>query len=225
MKTYWVLIPPWVMADEELSESQKILCGVVNGLTRERGYCFASNEYLGNYLGKSERTISRALKELQRAGYITIDNPGNRNRRIAVTLPNATDNLDKNGGVTSPKTSTYSKSDELRDNSIVEVFHFWVDQRRKALKARGPNPKLSKKRKGKVSARLDDGYSVKDLKEAILGMLSNDFNIQGGFTDIELACRSAQKVDQYMAWHRHGRPKETRRERWDDVPPEPKEWE
>jgi hypothetical protein len=226
MKVYWVLIPPWVMADHDLSDGDKILCGVINGLIRERGYCYASNEYLAKYSGKADRTISRTLAILEERGHIAITKKHSKYRQISIApQPDLALYIAKNGEVTSPKVAGYSKRDEKRDKDIQEIFDFWITERKERLRLRGPTPKLSDSRRSKINARLDDGYSVADIKEAILGMLSNDFNVRGGFTDIELACRNAQKIDQYRMWHKEGHPQTNERKpRWDDEPPAPEEW-
>ena len=55
------------------------------------------------------------------------------------------------------------------------------------------------KRVSKIRARLGEGYSPDQLKDAVLGCLSNPFNVERGYTDIELICRSQAKVEQYRA--------------------------
>jgi len=46
---------------------------IISSLCAEKGYCFASNSYLGNLFNVDESTISRKLKNLESAGYITIE--------------------------------------------------------------------------------------------------------------------------------------------------------
>ena len=111
MKTYWVLIPPIVAADHNLGDGEKVLCGIINGLTRERGYCYASNEYLAKYMGKSERSISRLLAMLEAKGYVTVRDKRSRFRKMVVTTTDVTGDIDKSGDVTTPKVATDSKRD------------------------------------------------------------------------------------------------------------------
>jgi hypothetical protein len=59
-------------------------------------------------------------------------------------------------------------------------------------------------RMGKIRARLGEGYTLEQLRAAIDGCLSNPRNIEGGYTDIELICRSQAKVEQYRAWAAKG---------------------
>jgi len=91
---------------------------------------------------------------------------------------------------------------------VMAVYEHWVAARARAVNrnGRGPTPKPTPGRLGKVRARLGDGYSVEDLKTAVDGCLGNPFNIEGGFTDLELICRSDAKVEQYLAWAKKHRP-------------------
>lgn len=64
----WILIPPQVMADKKLTQSAKVLYGKINGLTSVKGYCWASNDTLAEYLGMKD--IRNPLEKLIKFGYI-----------------------------------------------------------------------------------------------------------------------------------------------------------
>ena len=91
------------------------------------------------------------------------------------------------------KTSGYS-------DEVIEVFDYWQERRSQLPHTRPAQPTC--KRLSKVQARLKDEYSVADLKQAVDGCLSNPFNVEGGFYDLELICRDDQHVTQYMHWAR-----------------------
>ena len=57
--------------------------------------------------------------------------------------------------------------------------------------------KLTKERRGKIQARLAEGATVEELKQAVDGCFATPWNVEGRFTDIELICRNAGKVDRY----------------------------
>ena len=59
-----------VLIDENLTDFEKILYSLINGLSKGSGGCFASDEYFAKILGKSEPTINRALRNLEKFGYI-----------------------------------------------------------------------------------------------------------------------------------------------------------
>ena len=64
-----VWIPAQVFQTEELSNTAKLLYGVVAGLDGEDG-CYATNAYLQASLRQGERAIQVVLKQLEDAGLI-----------------------------------------------------------------------------------------------------------------------------------------------------------
>lgn len=80
---------------------------------------------------------------------------------------------------------------------IVEVFEFW-----KGLLSNARS-RLDQERRKKIAERLKDGYSIEDLKLAIIGCSfspyhqgMNDNHIR--YQDIELICRHARHVDKFI---------------------------
>jgi hypothetical protein len=95
-----------------------------------------------------------------------------------------------------------SRQNDGRQNDAANVFAFWVEHlgKRSDVKFRGT------KRERNVKARLADGYSVDQLCDAIRGcklsphhMGKNDTGTV--YDDLELICRDAMKVDQFLAIH------------------------
>ncbi len=89
----WVLIPPTVMADSELNNSQKMLMGRIMGLVKKKGYCYASNGWLGNQLDLSPKTVSNYIEKLREEGFvkreiIKNDNDQVKERRIYPQISN-----------------------------------------------------------------------------------------------------------------------------------------
>jgi len=79
-----------------------------------------------------------------------------------------------------------------------EVFTYWREQRVTVIGLNGgPQMKPTAKRQGKIRARLAEGYTVPQLKEAVDGLLISEYNVSRGHTDIELICRDQQHVEQY----------------------------
>jgi DNA-binding MarR family transcriptional regulator len=68
--SYYVTIPMILVKDKNISPNSKILFGIVANLSNERGYCWASNKYIGEILDIHEISVSRMLKELIDCGYI-----------------------------------------------------------------------------------------------------------------------------------------------------------
>jgi hypothetical protein len=94
-------------------------------------------------------------------------------------------------------------SDESGSSSSVapavrEVFAYWAARQAQLTGSPPGRIKLTRERRGHIQARLREKYTVGDLKRAVDGVFATDFNVRGGFTDIELICRTASHVDRYM---------------------------
>jgi len=89
------------------------------------------------------------------------------------------------------KTSTIKKDAE-------DIFLFWVRVMGKAGRI-----VLSKKREGKIKARLSEGYTKKDIKTAIMGCRKSPFHRGENdrktvYDDIELICRDPEHVEKFI---------------------------
>lgn len=87
---------------------------------------------------------------------------------------------------------------ETNKENIYVVFEFW--------KATFNSPKtvLTEKRKKKIEARLEQGYSVDDIKKAILNCSKSDYHMGKNergtvYNDIELICREPEKLDRFIS--------------------------
>jgi len=67
-----IKLPLTAVKDRRLSHAGVLLYGVICGLSKD-GYCFASNAYLQNVRGLSERQIRNLLRELVRYKYIKVE--------------------------------------------------------------------------------------------------------------------------------------------------------
>lgn len=63
-KGFFVHIPEWVLT-KDITSTEKMVFGLVVGLSNEKGYCFASNEKFSDILNISEMTVKRSLKKLE----------------------------------------------------------------------------------------------------------------------------------------------------------------
>jgi hypothetical protein len=66
----FVVIPARILQDQRLTGSEKILLAMISSLAESGGFCFASNEYLAEHSGSSERTIQRQIRNLEKNGYV-----------------------------------------------------------------------------------------------------------------------------------------------------------
>lgn len=70
------MTPRILFNDRNLSKTDCSVLGLIISLTLKNGYCYASNEYLADYVKVSKRTISDSLSKIKRLKY------ENNNRRI-----------------------------------------------------------------------------------------------------------------------------------------------
>ena len=70
MHNQYSIIPASVLLSKELSSTEKLLIGVVSNLSNIKGYCFASNHYLGECLGLSKHTVRRVIADLEQKGIL-----------------------------------------------------------------------------------------------------------------------------------------------------------
>lgn len=91
-----------------------------------------------------------------------------------------------------------------KEKEIREVFNTWVDLKHKHYGSQsGPEYKLTYRRAYLIAQRLEEGFSVKELQRAIHGCFSNEFNVNKGFTNLELILRNDDKVRQYISWYKN----------------------
>ena len=107
---YSICFNEWALNKDIKSELGLLL--IISSLTAEKGYCYASNNYLAKLFNIDEVSISRKLSKLVSKGYINIDYKRRGaevvNREIRLTKM-LTDDLQKNQ-------STINKN--VKDNNI-----------------------------------------------------------------------------------------------------------
>jgi hypothetical protein len=78
----WILIPPSIAARNDLTSTDKLLLGKINGLTGIKGYCFASNEWLGQQIGLKSHSVSELLTKFEEMKLISRDTVRNDKNEI-----------------------------------------------------------------------------------------------------------------------------------------------
>lgn len=81
-QNYYMVIPYQIL--EQTGPSGAILYGIVSSLTNEKGYCYASNDYLVKKSGLSIATIKRNLSRLEKIGAISVKITDFNKRHIAL---------------------------------------------------------------------------------------------------------------------------------------------
>jgi uncharacterized phage protein (TIGR02220 family) len=95
------------------------------------------------------------------------------------------------------KVSPPSK-EEKRKAEVEEIFNYW-----KSVMA-NPHAKLTDDRKTKISARLDEKYTVEQIKQAIDGCKASPFHMGDNdkrqrYNDFDLICRNGAKLEGFIS--------------------------
>lgn len=70
MKFYGIKICNCILFDDALTSTDKLILSSIAGLTKKRGECIASDEYIANTLGVSWRTVSVCIAKAKELKYI-----------------------------------------------------------------------------------------------------------------------------------------------------------
>jgi len=86
LDTTYLIVPNTVAQDERLNNFDKLLFGKIYSLTKQQGYCWATNEYFASYFKESQSYISKSMKRLEQCGYINreINNTKENSKRRKV---------------------------------------------------------------------------------------------------------------------------------------------
>ena len=110
--TYSV-IPTEIILNKEISSTSKLLYGLISSLSNEKGYCWASNDYLGELLSVSGTRTSLLIKELIEAGLI--ESKVEKNYKREIRLKGVLTKV--KGGINKTKRGVLTK---VKDNNIIE---------------------------------------------------------------------------------------------------------
>ena len=73
------------MSCNELTDFQILLIIKLTALSKEKGYIYASNDYLAESLNKSKSVINYHINELIKKGYLTALNRRSKYRKLSLT--------------------------------------------------------------------------------------------------------------------------------------------
>lgn len=133
------IMPNSILYNDGLTDKQKLLFCMISSLCAEKGYCRATNKYIGEKLNADERTISRNLSALQEKGYIYIEIENNTQRKITLDK-NVVGVGQKCPGGDRQKCPHNNTSDKItNENSMSKFEEFWnkrpkKEDKKKAMK-------------------------------------------------------------------------------------------
>ena len=120
-KSYYAIIPADVRYSDKICANSKLLYGEITALCNEKGFCWASNSYFAELYGKSNRSISSWLSQLNEAGFINLVIEGkqpNLQRKIYIAENNSSTPLEENFHPPEKKTSNRILQSNTTVNNI-----------------------------------------------------------------------------------------------------------
>ncbi|NCB48992.1 MAG: helix-turn-helix domain-containing protein, partial [Clostridia bacterium] len=85
---HFVAVHESIVENMYLSGDEKLMLGIIFGLSFKYGYCDASNEYLSKRLGTTELSVQARLFRLKEKGLVLITDNSKKTRKRKITLPN-----------------------------------------------------------------------------------------------------------------------------------------
>jgi len=133
MNWYWIL-PNNILYDESLNDKAKLLYVTLSSLCAEKGYCWATNDYLAQKYNVSSRTISRRVSELANHLSIIYIDKGKKTERRIISLDKSVlpprqkcpTPLDKN--VQHISISNNIINNNSVNNSVNNIYTYYIEQ-------------------------------------------------------------------------------------------------
>ena len=71
LKGLWM--PSEILINDKLSDKEKIILSMIIYLSKDKGYCFATNNYFSDILNVTVVSVSRIINSLKKKNYIKIN--------------------------------------------------------------------------------------------------------------------------------------------------------
>lgn len=163
---YYAIIPANVRYDKKLPAGAKLMYGEITALSNQKGYCFASNGYFAELYGCTKQAISKWIKLLERFGYVNIsyfESNGQQQRRVSISVDRY--QLELIGVSTGVDHNNTSNNKDIVGKPDISAFKEVVDYLNAKL---GTKYRASTKAtQRKISARLNEGFTIDDFKRVI----------------------------------------------------------
>lgn len=210
-----IWIPAEIWLNTEISHIEKILWAEINSLDKGNG-CHASNEYLANFLGVKEHTITIMVSHLKKVGLIKqIAFDGRKRILSAITsspLSQQQADCHENDRQTVAKITPYNKVYNKDDNSLIDNDNGNIDTPKndsfalvsdfypKDEQSIPPDNKKPSKRKIPTKQQvlaIYDAYPRKDAKQ--MGLRAIEKAIKKGHSP-EMLLQKTKLYAQKMSW-------------------------
>ena len=125
-------MPRIILNDQTCSQTDKLVYGMINSLSNNKEYCYASNSYFANQLSVKEKTISNSINNLKRKKYIDVKFI-NSQRRIylneTIVSKENSKALEKNEDKNIVKNYQYKRKEYTRSNNknLTSIIPYWME--------------------------------------------------------------------------------------------------
>ncbi len=68
-----IILDDSIVKSNSINSTDKLVYGVIKALSNNKGYCYASNDYISKKVNLSKRTISKSISNLRKANYIRVE--------------------------------------------------------------------------------------------------------------------------------------------------------
>lgn len=129
---YFIAVPRIILNDQTCSQTDKLVYGMINSLSNNKEYCYASNSYFANMLSVKEKTISNSINNLKRKKYIDVKFI-NSQRRIylneTIVSKENSKVLEKNEDKNIVKNYQYKRKEYTRNNNknLTSIIPYWME--------------------------------------------------------------------------------------------------
>ncbi len=68
-----IVLDDSIVKSNSINSTDKLVYGVIKSLANNKGYCYASNDYISKKVNLSKRTITKSISNLRKANYIRVE--------------------------------------------------------------------------------------------------------------------------------------------------------
>ena len=88
MEFAYVVMPITVLNDKRLTCFDKVLYSTIFSLTKQEGYCWATNKYLSDLVCESESYVAKSIAKLKKYDYLIVktDYKQSYNKRRKISI-------------------------------------------------------------------------------------------------------------------------------------------
>lgn len=177
-RSYYAIIPANVRYDASIPPNAKLLYGEITALCNEKGFCWANNSYFSELYGASKYTVSRWIKSLVDAGYITSEIVYKEGtKEVDKRMLKIADPIAKIGN-TYCENQQYPIDEKRKDNNT--RFNNTINKNIYSRVITFLNEKTGKSYSDKsaqtrklIDTRIKDGFTVEDFEKVISNMASH----------------------------------------------------